>query len=152
LLIRFSLATCRWEYDLHAISEEKIPSDIIKHVAERILRLSESFQLGLQVAACLGSAFEFETFRKVYSGSALELDDFLSTVTDGGFIQETCPGQYTWSHDQIQQAAYSLISSDKLRPMHLLIGIKLYRYTESNELHRVIHDIVKNTLKDPSNG
>lgn len=106
--------------------------------------LSESVQLGLQVAACLGSAFEFETFRKVYSGSALELDDFLSTVTDGGFIQETSPGQYTWSHDQIQQAAYSLISSDKLRPMNLLIGIKLYCYTESNELHRVIHDIVKN--------
>lgn len=145
-LVRFSVNSCRWEFDHYKISHEKIPGDIVEHLGERIKRLPESVQAGLEIAACLGTSFDIETFTKAQTSSRLELDDFLTTVVEGGFIQEhySAPGQYTWNHDKIREAAYGLIPSEKLKPLHLLIGTRLFLKTNPDEVHHIIHDIARN--------
>ena len=145
-LIRFSLSTCKWEFDHYKISDENIPSDIVEHLGERIKRLPEPVQVGLEVAACLGTTFDLESFTKAHSSNGLELNDFLTTAVEGGFIQEhySAPGQYTWNHDKIREAAYTLIPSDKRKPLHLLVGTRLFLKTKPDEMHHIIHDIVRN--------
>jgi predicted ATPase len=145
-LIRFSRDTWRWEFDLYKIRDEKLPSDIVTHLAERIMRLPENVQMGLQIASCLGLTFWLETFKKVHDVDSLAMEDFLITVTNGGFIQENFPtkGQYTWGHDQLKLAAYSLIPPDKNEPLHLVIGTRMYMKTPSDQLHLFVHDIVRN--------
>ena len=110
------------------------------------MRLPESLQMGLQIAAILGSSFDVENLAKAHPVSPLELDRFLSTVVDGGFLLENYPtrGLYSWNHDKLREAAYSLISPEQRDSLHLLIGTRIFLKTESNKIHHVIHDIVKN--------
>ena len=137
-LVRYSLATCRWTFDYYTIRDEKIPSDIVKHLAERISRLPQSVQTRLQIASCLGSTFELGTFKRTQS-NLLEIDDFISTVTEGGFMHPNFPaaGQYTWAHDQIKLAAYSLIPSNAREKTHLLIGTgtRMFMNTSTSQVH-----------------
>ena len=79
---RFSLSTCRWEFDIDSINQLEMPSDIVQHIAERIMRLPSTVQVGMQIAACLGTTFDRETFTKADSTNELSVEDFLYIVTE----------------------------------------------------------------------
>ena len=128
--IRFGLSSSRWEFDIAAIGQLQLSEDIVDHLAERIMRLPKSVQLGLQIAACIGSTFDLRTFEMADSNSGLSASDFLYIVTESGFIQEQDddPGHYVWSHDQLREAAYKLIPLHALEKLHLLVGTRCVRY------------------------
>lgn len=43
--IRFSLSTCKWEYDIMKIRQIEMSNDIVQHLVERILRLPQNVQM-----------------------------------------------------------------------------------------------------------
>jgi predicted ATPase len=143
-LLHFSLSTLSWQFDVHMIGKQEMSNDIVHHLAERILRQPQSVLLGLQIAACLGPTFDLETYTKADSKKGLSVEDFIYTVTESGFISENSPGQYTWNHDKILEAAYSLIPRSGLESLHLLVGTRIYIKTKSEDLYDNIHIIVRN--------
>jgi predicted ATPase len=100
--------------------------------------------MGLKVAACLGSTFDLAVFQKANKSPENNTEDFVSLVTENGFIHELAPNQFTWSHDQLQQAAYSLIPKNMRESTHLLVGARIYLSAKDGELISLIHDIVRN--------
>ena len=145
-MIYFNLASIRWEFDLDKIMNKEISSDIINFLSERVMRLPQAMQAGLMVAACLGNTFDVDVFGKANKSPANKTEDFVSYVTENGFLQELSPNQMTWSHDKLQEAAYSLIPMEKRPSLHLLIGARIYLNTRRSELQNsnVIHDVVRN--------
>lgn len=146
--MRFSLSTCRWEFDINSINQLEMSSDIVQHLAERIMRLPKTVQAGMQIAAILGTTFDLETFTKASTkadtSNELSVEDFLYIVTECGFINENSPHQYTWSHDKIKEAAYSLIPLGGRESLHMLVGVKIYVKTDTEKIDDNIFIIVQN--------
>lgn len=144
-LLYFNLTSLQYEYDLDKIITKEISSDIIEFLSERIMRLPQAIQAGLKVAACLGPTFDLAVFKKANKSTDNMTEDFISTVTENGFIHETSsPNQFAWSHDQLQQAAYTLIPPDMRKSTHLLVGVRIYLDAKQNEISTMIHEIVRN--------
>jgi predicted ATPase len=138
-LIYFNPTTLRWEYDLNRITQREVPGDVIKFLGGRIVRLPREVQAGLKIAACLGATFDLVVLQKAHRSL-----DFLTLAVENGFLQEIAPNQYTWCHDQLQEAAYSLIPMNKRESTHLLIGARIYLNSDPGEVQSLIHDIVRN--------
>lgn len=145
-MIYFDLDQLRWDFDLDQIMNKEMSGDIIDFLCERVLRMPRAIQAGLKVAACLGSTFDLAVFQKANKSSDTTTNDFISYVTENGLLHELSPNKLTWSHDQLQEAAYSLIPRDKRQSAHLLIGARIYMSTPRSELESssMIHDIVRN--------
>ena len=142
-LIYFNLTTLRYEYDISKIQAKEVSSDIIDFLSERIMRLPQSIQTSLKVAACLGSTFDSTVFQKANKTPEVNTNDFISFAVENGFIQELPSNQFKWSHDQLQEAAYSLIPLNKRELTHLLIGARIYLNSSPEEAQSMIHDIVR---------
>ena len=143
-LIYFNLAALRWDFDLDKIMDKEISNDIVAFLSQRIMRLPHNIQMGLKVAACLGAKFDLAVFQKANKIEGDETDDFVSFVKENGFLHEPSPNQLKWSHDQLQEAAYSLIPRNKHESIHMLIGARIYLSTRRSELPSMIFDIVRN--------
>lgn len=142
--IYFNLTTLRWEFDLDKIMRQEISSDIVDYLSERMLRLPSVHHSGLKIAACLGSSFDLAVFQKANKAPENLAHDFISLATENGFIQELSQDHFSWSHDQLQQAAYSLIPESQRESTHLLVGSRIYLSAKSGEIYSMIHDIVRN--------
>jgi predicted ATPase len=144
-LIYFDLTSLRFVFDLEKIESQEVSGDIVNYLSERILRLPRHFQAGLKVAACLGSSFAMKSFEKANNLTKDTSNEFFSMATENGFLRESAFNQYGWTHDQLQQAAYSLIPQDRRESTHLLVGSRIYLSTaDSDDIYSMIHDIVRN--------
>lgn len=107
-------------------------------------RLPHDIQSGLKFAACIGANFSAETLQLAISTANVDIQDFIESVVEAGFLHERSPHNLTWVHDQVQQAAYELIPQDKRESFHLLLGTRMYLNTPSGSLDKVLFPIVCN--------
>ena len=142
-LIHFNLTTLRFEFDLESIQAKEVSSDIVDFLSRRIRQLPTMIQAGVKIASCLGSPFHLSVFQRANKSSDEATNEFISIAVESGLLQELSPKQFTWSHDQIYQAAYSLNANMK-ETTHLLAGTRIYLSAKSGELEGLIHDIVRN--------
>ena len=95
-LIRFSLATRRWEYSLARIMRTDIPNEIVEYMTMQMSKLPQSYQLALKLASCLGHSFNYETFRRAKIKQGYDLEMILPTVCQIGYIQEISHKKFMW--------------------------------------------------------
>ena len=143
-LVTFNLTTLRWEFDLDRIIETDVSSDIVKFLSDQISCLPTPIQAGLRIASCLGSSFNSSVFQRASKSSDDETGSFISFVVEHGYLQELSPDQFTWSHDQVYQAAYSLTPPDMRDSTHLLVGTRIYLSAKNDEIYGLIHEIARN--------
>ncbi|KAL7504172.1 LOW QUALITY PROTEIN: hypothetical protein ACHAXN_004260 [Cyclotella atomus] len=65
-LIYFNPTTLQWEFDLIKIAQKELSSDMVIFLRERIMRLPQEVQEGLNIAACLGSTFDLAVLQKAH--------------------------------------------------------------------------------------
>ncbi len=144
----------QWRWDLEAIQDLRITDNVLDLMAGKIRKLSEPTQLTLQLAACVGSAFDLDTLAEVSEKSPGEVViDLQSAVKEGlilppeegGHFREiTKQGRqsYCFLHDRVQQAAYSLIAEDLEKEIHLKIGRLMLENSPQIEQDEKLLDIV----------
>src|SRR5262249_34418758 len=91
--------------------------------------------------ACLGNSAEFAMLRMVYQDSNEEMHGRLWEAVRTGFIFRS-EDSYTFLHDRVQEAAYSLIPQELRSETHLRIVI-LLAACPTEKLEEVISQIVK---------
>jgi len=142
--LRFSMSNRRWEYDLKEIQLKEIHGDVVSHMTEQMQNLTKKMRMGLKVAACLGPNFDSEVLEKAKRNNDVD-ESFLESCDGLGFLRnESGSNKYSWSHDQIHQAAYDLIPLAKRESFHLLIGSRLFISTPPPEMEKMIFFIVDN--------
>ncbi|QLE43268.1 GAF domain-containing protein [Nostoc sp. C052] len=165
-LITFDWEAGFWRCDVTQVRAIAITDDVVEFMAQQLQKLPDITQDVLKLAACIGNQFDLATLAIVSEKSQTETASDLWKALQEGFIipnnevykfyQDSSlvighlqmtndKGQitvYKFSHDRVQQAAYSLIPEEQKRATHLKIGQLLLQKTSLNEQGEKLFDIV----------
>ncbi len=151
-LLRFDLEQLGWTWDVERIASRDITDNVVDLMATKISRLPERISVALQMAACVGSQFELKTLAVICERTRDEtLSVLLQAVFDGlvfpldeDYQDPDTAGesQFRFSHDRVQQAAYTLIDEEGRKEKHLEIARLLNADTDEADAEERIFDIV----------
>ena len=147
-LLRYSARNRRWEWELDAIQARPVDDNVVGLLTRKMLNLDDKMQWMLKVASCLGSQCDSNTLtRLLLSGqnSSAVIESSLTVAVREGLMIKV-GSDFKFPHDQIEQAAYSLIAADQRQALHLSIGRTLWGGASAIDLgdHRL--DLVVSQL------
>jgi energy-coupling factor transporter ATP-binding protein EcfA2 len=106
-LMAFDPQAAAWRWDLPRIQAKRYTADVVELMAAKLQRLSQTTQEALKHLACLGNSAKISTLHLVYGQSEDSIQAELRNAVRAGLIF-SLDGSYTFLHDRIQEAAYSL--------------------------------------------
>ncbi len=140
-LLSFDPADARWTWDLSRIHGKRYTDNVVDLMAIKLNRLPAETQAALSQLACIGFGAEFALLGTVCQTSQEEVHKSLWEAVRSGLVLRS-GGAYTFQHDRIQEAAYSLIPEGSRAEAHLRIGRLLLKHTPPDKREETIFEIV----------
>eukprot|EP00550_Attheya_septentrionalis_P003231 CAMPEP_0198286414 /NCGR_PEP_ID=MMETSP1449-20131203/5507_1 /TAXON_ID=420275 /ORGANISM="Attheya septentrionalis, Strain CCMP2084" /LENGTH=1264 /DNA_ID=CAMNT_0043984147 /DNA_START=149 /DNA_END=3943 /DNA_ORIENTATION=- len=153
-LLCFDHDACAWEWDEHLIRAKISRFDNVRDlVANKILKCSANMQNILSVAATIGSYFDEDTVtlatkdgesvwfpsRQILSFRKKEVLAIIHACVREGFVRTTkTEHKYKFVHDSIQEAAFSLLSLEESRRLHLHIGLLAFEKAREDKTETLL--------------
>jgi len=155
-----------WHWVIDQIQRVGITDNVADLIVRKVQKLAPATQLTLQLAACSGTRFDLKTLAlicatslqttatnlrdAIQEGFILPIDDAytllsVSNLHEGGIRPtdlERVTVRFAFSHDEVQQAAYSLIPVAERTAAHLNIGRLLLDHTSAEELEEEIFAVI----------
>ncbi len=146
-----------WQWDVDKIKTKGITDNVVELMISTLKQLPELTQQALSLAACVGNSFDLNTLAIIHEKSLQATFLALLPAIDRGVIVPTSELEtigseaidaqililnYKFRHDQIQQAADSLIDEQQQKVAHLQIGRLLLQHTPTARTVEKIFDIV----------
>ncbi|GBF79610.1 trifunctional serine/threonine-protein kinase/ATP-binding protein/sensor histidine kinase [Aphanothece sacrum] len=160
-LILFDINKRLWQWDIDKIKTTKITDNVVELMSKRIKNTHPETQEVLKLAACIGNNFDLKTLSMVYNNSQIKTAEYLwdalkiglivplknnykilGNYRESDSIPDTLIINYKFSHDRVQQAAYSLIKPENQQEIHLKIGQILFEYISITKQEDKIFDMV----------
>lgn len=147
-----------WKCDIAEVNALSLTYDVVEFMVLQLQKLPTETQQVLKLAACIGNQFDLATLAIVSEQGIADTAAALWKALQEGLIlpinqvykffqdteqldpQSTANPKYRFSHDRVQQAAYTLIPNDQQQATHLTIGRLLLRNTP--ELDANLFEIV----------
>jgi PAS domain S-box-containing protein len=155
-LLAFDQQNGVWQWDLEKIQAQGITDNVVELMAGKIQKLNEDTQKILKMASCIGNQFDLETLcivnetdsvftlqsleKAISVGLIVELGKTKLPISSGKTTVER--SVFKFSHDRIQQAAYSLIPENEKKGLHWRIGKLLIDNIPKKNHEQRIFDIV----------
>ncbi len=156
-LIVFNSHLGCWQCDITKVQEAALTDDVVEFMARQLQKLPDSTQEILKLAACIGNQFDLMTLAVVSQQSENETAAALWKALQEGYIlpqsevykfyiarkeviyqqESLLVVNYKFSHDRIQQAAYSLIIDEDKQATHLQIGRLLLSNTSDRKTDKL---------------
>ncbi len=150
----------RWTWDIESIGRTSVMDNVVDLMTEKIQRAAPKTQRALRYASCVGHRFDLRTLASVCDTSPEELaeslwealEERLLLPLDAGYRlaahqgeEGTASALYRFSHDRIQQAAYTLIPVEERAGIHLRIGryLKADYEARAAEAPELLFDLVE---------
>jgi len=157
-MLAFNQTEQKWVWDLEAISSLKFSDNIVDLMIAKIKRLPENTQNVLQLAACIGSNFNAEVLSVIAETPLDDVIERLDPAIEESLIlhkgnsfryseSDSRIGvkqkiEFSFIHDRIQQAFYSLIPDNEKKKVHVRIGRLLDQVADDQVRKEKIFDIV----------
>ncbi|UVK38859.1 AAA family ATPase [Mesorhizobium sp. AR10] len=139
-LLVFDPAAPAWRWDIDRIHARSYTDNVADLLVEKMKRLSIPTQEGMKQFACLGNASDVATLALVYEETEAGVHAALWDAVCAGLVMRQETG-YTFLHDRIQQAAYSLIPQEHRADVHLRIGRALLTSMAADQLAEHLFDV-----------
>ncbi|MCP4112041.1 MAG: AAA family ATPase [Desulfobacteraceae bacterium] len=153
-----------WQWDISEIRKTGITDNVAELMTAKIRKLPEQTRDILKLAACIGNTFDIETLTFISEKSQKQTADSLCEAIAKGFLIETGNSEletktetsksktrssfkfqvssFKFSHDRIQQTAYSLIPEKNKEAVHLRTGMLMLEKIPEEQQGERIFDIV----------
>ncbi len=129
-LIALDRRARRWRWDVERISAHGYTDNVVELMAGKLRAMPPSAQEALRVAAALGAGSHAATLALVLGRDA---EPLLRPAVEDGLLL-CVEGTYRFSHDRIEEAAYSLAPEPERAALHLRIGRLLLAHTPPERL------------------
>lgn len=136
-----------WSWNIEQIQAKGYTDNVVDLMVKQLLKFPEETQNVLKIAACIGNRFELETLAAITGVSAAKSIDMLEEAVQKGLILDQAEQGFSFLHDRVQQAAYSLIPEDSRPAVHLRIGRLMLQQTSPEVLEERVFDIVNQMNK-----
>ncbi|KAL7528135.1 hypothetical protein ACHAXR_007195, partial [Thalassiosira sp. AJA248-18] len=123
-LVWLSLSRRRWVWDEEKIQSRKLPDDVAAFLTATIEKLQKDVQTALFTLSCFGARSDCALIKalEVRLGSPL-VEPLDIAVAEG--LLDKANGSYSFCHDRIQEAAYTMIRADERCLLHFKYGVAL---------------------------
>jgi predicted ATPase/serine phosphatase RsbU (regulator of sigma subunit)/tRNA A-37 threonylcarbamoyl transferase component Bud32 len=128
-LLNFDREALSWQWDIQAIERMGITDNVVDLMIAKVQKLSDSAQVALRLAACVGAEFSLDSLAPICQTSTQKIFQDLKPAVQAGLIipisdldEQLLIHDYKFGHDRIQQAAYALIEPSQRQAVHLQIG------------------------------
>lgn len=162
--IRFSQERLQWTWDLANLRNVDSTDNVIDLMLKKMSSMPQSTQKLLQKAACIGNRFDLITLSTISQSGIQDVAKELMNTLKSGFLLpadeayqwaqyidlngfdgdprkiEIKP-EYKFLHDRVQQAAYSSMSEEERKSLHLKIGRILLNELSGSEVNERIFEI-----------
>jgi PAS domain S-box-containing protein len=140
-LLAFDPSAGRWTWDLARIHAKGFTDNVADLMVGKLSHLPEKTLEALEQLACLGNVARTRTLSLVYGHSEEVLHTALWEAVWAGLIFGV-EDAFAFSHDRVQEAAYSLIPQAARAETHLRIGRLLLADTPDEKRQEAIFEIV----------
>src|SRR3984957_2614063 len=140
-LLCFDHAAVRWRWDLDRLYAKGYTDNVVDLMVGKLTRLPAQTQAALQQLACLGNVAEMAILAIVLGKSNEEVRSDLWDAVRLELV-ERLEGSYKFTHDRVQEAAYSLMPERVRAEAHLLIGRLLVAHTPAEKREEAVFEIV----------
>jgi predicted ATPase len=148
-LLSFYTENLGWQWNIAQIEAQNITDNVVELLLNKLKQLPENTQQLLQLAACIGAEFDWETLAIVFQQSPKTVFQNLLAAIQAGLIQPISElddnllvQEYKFLHDRVQQAAYALIDESQKQGVHLQIGRNLLQKTSPEQRTERLFEIV----------
>lgn len=156
----------KWVFDLNKIDNLSYTENVIDLLTEGLIILPYATRELLKYASVLGNTFKLKELIQVTGKTPASIYESLKTAIKEGHINALdkkyrslafssinengdidhnladLSAQFTFTHDRVQQTAYSLIEDSKLAPLHLKIGRLQLKNKDENDLHEGVFELL----------
>ncbi|MEA2944842.1 MAG: hypothetical protein QOI40_172, partial [Alphaproteobacteria bacterium] len=139
-LLTFDRGASRWSWDLSRIYAKGYTDNVVDLLVGKLNRLPVDTQDALKQLACMGNSAEFGRLALIYRNSGEMHRSFLEAVRSGLVFRSE--DSYSFLHDRVQEAAYSLLPEETRAAVHLRIAKLLASRTDPAEIEERIFEIV----------
>jgi PAS domain S-box-containing protein len=140
-LLHFDHDAARWRWELDRVHAKGYTDNVVDLMVGKLTRLPIETQQALQQLACLGNVAEITMLSIVLGKSNEDVHSDLRTAARLELV-EYLDGSYRFTHDRVQEAAYSLTPEPLRAQAHLLIGRLLAVHTPVEKREEGIFEIV----------
>jgi len=126
-LLRFDFKRAGWTWDITKIEKQKITDNVVDLLTGKIRALPGKVQEVLKLASCIGNVFDLHTLSVISEKDIEDHGRALEIALTEHLVYPLDDGSYQFVHDRIHHAAYSLISENLKKPLHLKIGRLLFK-------------------------
>jgi len=140
-LLRFDHEAARWHWELDRVHAKGYTDNVVDLMVGKLTRLPVETQEALQQLACLGNVAETTMLSIVLGKSNEEIDSDLWEAVRLELVKPS-DGSYRFTHDRVQEAAYSLTPNQLRAEAHLLIGRLLALHTPAEKREEAVFEIV----------
>ena len=140
-LLAFDHGRAGWSWDLDHIRAKGFTDNVAELMVGKLGRLPVEVQKALQWLACLGNSAEATTLSLVHGTSEERVHADVREAVCAGLVERQ-GDSYTFIHDRVQEAAYSLVPERLRAEAHLRIGRLLAAHTPAEKREETIFEIV----------
>ena len=140
-LVAFDPIAAGWSWDVDRIRAKGNTENVVELMVGKLSHLPAETQAALQQLACLGNATKTAVLSTVLATS----EDLVHTALWGAArhgLVERCDSSYRFTHDRVQEAAYSSIPDGQRAEAHLRIGRLIAERTPVEKRDESIFEIV----------
>jgi predicted ATPase/class 3 adenylate cyclase len=153
--IRFNASESKWQWDIERIAAQTVTENVLDFMCKKIETLDGATRQAVLVAAVAGESLDLRmlslllerTMRDVQADLRRALDEDLLRPVETSYWEakegDVPNFRLRFSHDRIQQAAYSLVPAEERHALHLRVGRSLLDNLPETERAQQLFDIVE---------
>ncbi len=154
-MLTYDASLAQWTWDIEQLQVLDVTENVVDFMCKAIGTLAPATRDALQLCSVIGSRFELGTLVSLLGRSARQVQAALREALDEDLIRpegssywEASDGEipnfeFRFSHDRIQQAAYSLIPDKIRKETHFKLGWALLDQLSEEEREYRLFDIVE---------